>query len=91
MGESPVRMARGEPITCGPRWSSASILLGYLSTTLPALILSMTMTCLLRWLVDVSVMPSVAPGDLAISTSSGPDAFVTVSGGEESQRRWWIQ
>lgn len=51
----------------------------HLSTTLPALILSMTMTGLLRWLADVSVMPSVAPGDLTISTSSGPDTFVSVS------------
>lgn len=53
----------------------------HLSTTLPDLILSMTMTCLLRWLADVSVIPSVAPGDLMISTSSGPEAFATVSDG----------
>lgn len=32
----------------------------------------------------MSVMPSVAPGDLAISTSSGPEAFVTVSSMEKS-------
>lgn len=55
----------------------------HLSTTLPDLILSMTMTCLLRWLADVSVIPSVAPGDLMISTSSGPEAFATVSDGGE--------
>lgn len=51
----------------------------YLSTTLPGLTRSITMTCLFRWLADVSVMPSVAPGDLAISTNSGPEALVTVS------------
>lgn len=53
----------------------------YLSTTLPGLTRSMTMTCLFRWLADVSVMPSVAPGDLAISTNNGPEAFATVSDG----------
>lgn len=62
----------------------------YLSTTLPGLTRSMTMTCLFRWLADVSVMPSVAPGDLAISTNSGPEAFVTVSDWGERNIFIWI-
>lgn len=51
----------------------------YLSTTLPALILSMTMACLFLCMAAVRVIPKLAPGDLAISTSRGPEAFVTES------------
>lgn len=77
------------------RLSAVSLEEAYLSTTLPDLILSMTMTCLLRWLAEVSVTPSVAPGDLRISTSSGPEALATVSGGhrqrqQEPPRRCWF-
>lgn len=56
----------------------------YLSTTLAGLILSMTMTCLFRCMVVVSVIPSVDPGVFAISTSKGPEAFATVSAKQES-------
>lgn len=56
----------------------------YLSTTLAGLILSMTMTCLFRCMVVVSVIPSVDPGLFAISTSKGPEAFATVSVKQES-------
>lgn len=59
----------------------------HLSTTLPDLTLSMTMTGLLRWLADVSAIPSVAPGDLMISTSSGPEALATVSEGRTCTER----
>lgn len=45
----------------------------------------MTMTCLLRWLAEVSVIPSVAPGHLRISTSSGPEALATVSEGQKTE------
>lgn len=55
----------------------------YLSTTLAGLILSMTMTCLFRCVVVVSVIPSVDPGVFAISTSKGPEAFATVSAKQE--------
>lgn len=51
----------------------------HLSTTLAGLILSMTMTCLLLCVAVARVMPSTVPGDLPISTSRGPEAFVTVS------------
>lgn len=57
----------------------------YLSTTLPALILSMTMACLFLCVAAVRVMPRLAPGDLAISTNRGPEAFVTESEGDKDR------
>lgn len=53
----------------------------YLSTTLAGLILSMTMACLFKCMAVVRVIPRLAPGALAISTSRGPEAFVTESEG----------
>lgn len=52
----------------------------YLSTTLADLILSMTMACLFLCMAVVRVIPRLAPGALAISTSRGPEALVTESG-----------
>lgn len=39
----------------------------------------MTMTCLLQHIEVVRTTPRLAPGVLATSTSSGPDAVATVS------------
>lgn len=51
----------------------------HLSTTLAAFILSMMITCLFLYVAEVNVMPRFTPGDLGISTSNGPEAFVTES------------
>lgn len=51
----------------------------HLSAILADLILSMTMTCLLQHIEVVSATPRAAPGVLATSTSSGPDAVATES------------
>ena len=47
--------------------------------SLADLILSMTMTCLLQHIEVVRATPRLAPGVLATSTSSGPDAVATES------------
>lgn len=51
----------------------------HLSAILADLILSMTMTCLLQHIEVDSATPRAAPGVLATSTSSGPDAVETES------------
>ena len=51
----------------------------HLSAILADLILSMTMTCLLQHIEVVRATPRLAPGVLATSTSSGPDAVATES------------
>jgi len=51
----------------------------HLSAILADFILSMTMTCLLQHIEVVSATPRAAPGVLATSTSSGPDAVATES------------
>lgn len=51
----------------------------HLSAMLADLILSMTMTCLLQHIEVDSATPRAAPGVLATSTSSGPDAVATES------------
>lgn len=51
----------------------------HLSAILADLILSMTMTCLLQHIEVDSATPRAAPGVLATSTSSGPDAVATDS------------
>lgn len=51
----------------------------HLSAILADLILSMTMTCLLQHIEVDSATPRAAPGVLATSTSSGPEAVATES------------
>ena len=51
----------------------------HLSAILADLILSMTMTCLLQHIEVVRATPRLAPGVLATSTRSGPDAVATES------------
>lgn len=51
----------------------------HLSATLAALILSMTTTCLLLYIVVVRLIPRLEEGLFAISTSRGPEACCTAS------------
>lgn len=62
---------------CGP--AVPALCHTHLSAILADLILSMTMTCLLQHIEVVSATPRAAPGVLATSTSSGPDAVATES------------
>lgn len=52
----------------------------HLSTTLAGLMRSMVITGLFRWEPVVREIPRADPGVLAISTTNGPEALVTVSG-----------
>lgn len=56
----------------------------YLSAMLAGLTLSMMMTCLLQNIEVDRAMPRLEPVALATSTSSGPDAVATESGGHMS-------
>ena len=60
-------------------WRVGTLYDTHLSAILADLILSMTMTCLLQHIEVVRATPRLAPGVLATSTSSGPDAVATES------------
>lgn len=58
----------------------------HLSATLAAFILSITITCLLLYIVVVRLIPRLAEGHFTISTSRGPEACCTASETDKAPR-----
>lgn len=59
----------------------------HLSATLAALILSIMITCLARYMVVVRQIPRLAEGLFIISTSRGPEACCTASESDSERER----